>query len=460
MDYDEALRYIYSFTDYEKQTGYSYSEETFDLRRPRALLALMGEPHLEFPSLLVAGTKGKGSTSAMIASILRASGRRVGLYSQPHLHTFRERISIDGDLISPSQLAEAVKSVAPAVEELRRSRPDLGAPTSYEVATAAAMRFFAVQAPDLVVLEVGLGGRLDATNVVDPLVSVITTISLDHVQILGETLPQIAGEKAGIIKEKGLVVSSEQADEAMAVISRTALERRARLVVAAPRFEEAAEVGEQPDAREASHSRSRPLRERSDATMRGPSGTLYRVRLPLLGAHQLSNAATAIAAVELLAERGFPAEPKAMEEGLAQVRWPGRLEIVSREPLVVVDGAHNGDSAQKLAAALRENFEYRRLILVLATSADKDVGSIVEGLASENPLVIATRSSHPRAGDPATVAGEARKQGLPQEMAPDIASAIERAVALAEPSDLICVTGSLFIVADARDYYGLGTSDE
>jgi dihydrofolate synthase / folylpolyglutamate synthase len=459
MDYDEALRYIYSFTDYEKQTGYSYSEAVFDLRRPRALLALMGDPQLRFPALLVAGTKGKGSTSAMIASILRASGRRVGLYSQPHLHTFRERISIDGTLISPSQLAEAVASAAPAVEELRRSRPELGVPTSYEVATAAAMRFFAGQAPDLVVLEVGLGGRLDATNVVDPLVSVITAISLDHVQILGNTLAEIATEKAGIIKESGVVVTAPQDEEAMAVIERTALERGARLVVA-QRGVHASEDGERPTGDEPRVQHARPLRERSDSTLLGPSGTRYRVRLPLLGAHQLSNAATAIAAVEMIAERGFPVTPEAMEEGLSQVRWPGRLEIVSRKPLVVVDGAHNGDSARKLAAALRENFAYHRLVLVLATSADKDVGAIVGGLAGEKPAVIATRSRHPRAADADAVASEARRHGLEVQTAADIHSAMELAVALAEPSDLICVTGSLFIVADAREYYGLNTNDE
>jgi dihydrofolate synthase / folylpolyglutamate synthase len=301
MDYDEALRYIQSFTDYEKQTGYSYSEKTFDLRRPRALLSLMDDPHMRFPSVLVAGTKGKGSTSAMISSILRASGRRVGFYSQPHLHTFRERITIDGELITPLQLAEAVEAVVPAVEGLRGSRPDLGIPTSYEVATAAAMHFFAVQAPDLVVLEVGLGGRLDATNVVEPLVSVITPISLDHVQLLGDTIGEIAGEKAGIIKEHGLVVSSDQAAEAMEVIERTAMERKARLVRAIPPVADSTGGSERPPGGGADVERARPIRDRSEATLRGPSGVAYRVRLPLLGVHQLSNAATAIATVEMLA---------------------------------------------------------------------------------------------------------------------------------------------------------------
>lgn len=465
MDYDEALQYIYSFTDYEKKVGYSYSEATFDLRRPRALLAHMGDPHLHFPSLLIAGTKGKGSTAAMISSILRASGRRVGLYSQPHLHTFRERISIDGEIISPEQMAAAVEAVVPAVKRLTEPEAELGMPTTYEVATAAAMHFFAQQAPEVVILEVGLGGRLDATNVVDPLISVITSISLDHVQILGQTLSQIASEKAGIIKEHGLVVSSEQPEEAMAVIRRTASERGARLVVATPRVgvdaaPEEPRSGEGPARlRDSGVERARPLRERTDVTLMGPSGSSYRVRLPLLGAHQLANAATAIAAIELLAERGLRVDTRAVESGLARVEWPGRLEIVSREPLVVVDGAHNGESARKLAAALRENFAYQRLILVLGTSADKDVPAIVQGLAAESPLVVATRSRHARAAEPERVAAEARKHGLEVQTEADVPSAIGLALSLSGPGDLVCVTGSLFIVADAREYYGLGVQD-
>ena len=461
MDYDEALNYIYSFTDYEKKVGYGYSEETFDLRRPMELLSLMGDPQLRFPSLLIAGTKGKGSTAAMVSSILRASGRRAGLYSQPHLHTFRERISIDDRIISPEEMAESVEAVVPAVDAIRSSRPDLGMPTTYEVTTAAAMHFFASRAPDIVVLEVGLGGRLDATNVVVPLLSVITPISLDHVQILGQTLAQIASEKAGIIKERGVVVSSQQDEAAMAVIRRTAADRGARLVVANPDIVESAGPGNAgvPAGRSARVQRAALVRETTDVTMRGPSGKLYQFRLPLLGAHQLSNAATAIAAVEQLAGLGFPVDGESVERGLNQVRWPGRLEVVSREPLVVVDGAHNGDSAQKLAVALRENFAYRRLVLVLATSADKDIKAIVGALAPEGPLVIATRSRHSRAADPETVADEARSQGLAVETAPDLPSAMATATARSEPGDLICVTGSLFIVADAREHYGLAVTD-
>ncbi len=454
MDYSEALNYLNSFTDFEKKTGYS-AAESFDLRRPRELLAILGDPHLRFPSILVAGTKGKGSTGVMVASILRAAGMRVGLYSQPHLHTFRERIRVDDRLIAPEEMAAAVEAVVPVVGELQRVRPELGVPTTYEVATAAAMRYFASRQPDLVVLEVGLGGRLDATNVVNPLVSVITPISLDHVRILGDTIAQIAQEKAGIIKDGGLVVAAEQTEEALGVIRRVAAERSAELLVARPELMEAIDAPARLPLEEGTPAHLQ--RERNRAILRSPSGEVYRIELPLLGAHQLSNAATAIAVVEQLGKKGFAIGHEAVERGLARVQWPGRLEIIGREPLVVADGAHNGDSARKLAAALRENFAYRRLILVLATSSDKDVEGIVAALAPEASVVIATRSRHPRAADPERLAAATRTLSPQLEVAPDLPSAIGLATAMADPADLICVTGSLFIVADARDHYGLAT---
>ena len=449
MDYQQALQYLQSFADFEKKTGYSYTA-SFDLRRPRALLKLVGDPHLRVPSILVAGTKGKGSTSVMIASILQASGRRVGLYSQPHLHTYRERIRVDGILITPEEMAAAVEAVVPAVEELGRQQPELGTRTTYEVATTAAMLYFARLAPDLVVLEIGLGGRLDAVNVVNPLVSVITPVSLDHVQILGNTVAQIATEKAGIIKENGVVVAARQSEEAMDVIRRVAAERNAELIVAAPDVVERAEPLTEPRG-----GLARPRWERTDVRLRALSGVVYRVQLPLLGAHQVANAATAITVIEQLAKHGIRVGREDVEEGLAQVQWPGRLEIVSRLPLVVVDGAHNADSAQKLAAALEESFFYRRLILVLGTSSDKDVEGIIAALGPMAAVAIATRSRHSRAAAPERLAAGLSRHCPDVRIAPDVPSALTLAAELADPADLICTTGSLFTVADARDHYGL-----
>ena len=253
-----------------------------------------------------------------------------------------------------------------------------------------------------------------------------------------------------------MVVSAEQPEEAMEVIRRVSTERGARLVVASSRIreEDAPQPATDPDGA------ARPRRERSDAVVEGPSGNSYRVQIPLLGSHQLSNAATAIAVIEELAGRGFPVDPRGLEEGLRRVEWPGRLEIVSREPLVVVDGAHNGDSARKLAAALEKEFVYRRLLLVLGTSADKDLEGIVSALAPAASAVVATRSRHARAADPARIAELARHHCPLVEITQDVPSAIARALALAAPEDLVCVTGSLFIVADARDHFGLATDKD
>lgn len=451
MNYEESLKYLAGFADFEKKTGYSYTA-SFGLERPRALLEILGDPHRRFPSVVVAGTKGKGSTSAMIASIIQASGRRAGLYSQPHFHTFRERIRVNGVLITPEEMAAAVEAVVPAVEQLQQRRPELGTPTTYEVATAAAMLFFARQSPDLVVLEIGLGGRLDAVNVVDPLVSAITPISLDHVQILGGTIAEIAAEKAGIVKSNGVVVAAAQTEEAMRVIRRVAAERGAKLIVAEP---DVVRVADSPPPPPEGDAIAHPRRERTNLVLRGPSGATYRVRTPLLGAHQIGNAATAIAVVEQLSELGLPVSVEAVERGLAEVSWPGRLEVVSRRPLVVVDGAHNADSAQKLAAAVRENFTYRRLILVLGTSTDKDVEGIIAALGPAAGIAVATRSHHARAADPERLAAELRRYCPDVRLAEDVPSALELAVSLAGPADLVCATGSLYTVADAREHYGL-----
>ncbi|HEX9015567.1 MAG TPA: folylpolyglutamate synthase/dihydrofolate synthase family protein [Chloroflexota bacterium] len=459
MNYQDALGYLQTLTDFEKKTGYTYATAGFDLRRPRALLEVLGNPQLRFPSIVVAGTKGKGSTSAMIASILRASGRSVGLYSQPHLHTFRERIRVDDTIITPEEFASAVEAVVPVVEEFVRRYPDLGMPTSYEAATAAALVFFARKAPDIVVLEVGLGGRLDAVNVVEPLVSVITPVSLDHVQILGNTVAEIASEKAGIIKERGVVVAAEQDEEAMGVIRRVARERSARLIEARPDVAGPAvpEDG-RPEIRPGEHAR--PRRTSTEVSLRGTAGAVYRLRLPLLGAHQVANAATAIAVIEQLEGMGVVAGREAIEAGLASVKWPGRLEVVSEAPLVVVDGAHNGDSARKLAAALTEEFLYRRLILVLGTSTDKDVEGIIAALGPIADIAIATRSRHPRAADPERLAAELRRHSHDVRLAPDVPKALSLATGLADSADLICATGSLFTVADARDHYGLAVDKD
>ncbi|RLC60871.1 MAG: bifunctional folylpolyglutamate synthase/dihydrofolate synthase [Chloroflexota bacterium] len=428
LTYKDALDYIYGFTDYEKQTAFQYTSERFDLGRVVRLLGLLDNPHHRFRSIHVAGTKGKGSTSAMLASILRAAGYRVGLYTSPHLHTFRERIRLDGEIISEGSVAALTERLQPLVAQV----PDL---TTFEVITVLACEYFAENAADLVVLEVGLGGRLDATNVVTPLVAVITPISFDHVQYLGHTLTAIATEKAGIIKPGVPVVSAPQPAEALTVIEAVCLARGAPLTVVDRawtwRSEEATPEGQTFSARPT-------------------GGTWNTYRLPLLGNHQLGNAATALTTVDVLRGLGIDIPSDAVVNGLANVHWPGRLEVMGRHPWVVVDGAHNGDSAQKLAAALPALFPYRRMILVYGALAGHSVPDMLAALLPVADEVILTRVGNPRGVDPATLLVEVQARGRQAECVAPVGAALERALRIASAEDLVCVTGSLYVVADAR----------
>ncbi|MBI3978739.1 MAG: bifunctional folylpolyglutamate synthase/dihydrofolate synthase [Chloroflexi bacterium] len=441
MNEQEALDYILGFTDYERSKTERYSAEQFHLSRMARLLAELGDPHRRIPAVHIAGTKGKGSTAAMIASALRAAGYRVGLFTSPHLHHFRERIQLDGEPIAPAEFAALVERVRPAVERVMAEACH-GPVSTFEIATALAFCFFAERDADFQVLEVGLGGRLDATNVVHPLVATITSVSLDHTHILGSTIEAIAREKAGIVKAGGVVVAAPQRPEAMAVIAATAEAQGARLVrVGADVTFAAAE----PPAR------LRPGEAAGIGQRLVVTGRLgrYELRIPLLGRHQQENAAAAVATLECLAEQRVRVTPAAIRQGLETVRWPGRLEIIGSRPLVVADGAHNPDSARRLAEALREYFDYRRLFLILGASADKDVAGIVGELVGVADLILATRSHHPRAAEPVWLAQLVEQAGGPAEICLTVEAALDRAHSLAGPDDLICVTGSLFVAAEA-----------
>jgi len=414
MDYREALDYILSFTNLEKLPP-AYWSRHFDLRRMDEFLERLGNPHLAARSVLVAGSKGKGSTCAMIASSLVAAGYGTGLYTSPHLHTFRERIRIAEEIIGEDELVGVVERLKPEIEAVNRRRA-YGELTTFEILTGMAFTYFRDSKVDFQVLEVGLGGRLDATNVVTPEVSVITSISMEHAEVLGDSLQMIAREKAGIIKPHGVVVSSRQHSEVASVISDVCREKEARLIVVG---------GLEVDGRAAS----------------------YELSIPLLGEHQLENAATAVAALEVL---GVGAAE--IISGLGSVSWPGRLEVLQQEPIFLVDGAHNEDSARRLKDAIQRDLGFDRVILIMGVSSDKDMVAMVEGLATISSFVVATRSRHPRALDPVPLLGEFSKRGVPGEIAGSVASAAERALAMAQPDDLVCATGSLFVVAEAREY--------
>ncbi len=431
MTYAAALRYLDELirADHPRQP---YHEEK--LVRMRHLLGLLGNPHARTPLLLVAGTKGKGSTAVMIAEILKAAGLRVGLTVKPHLVDYRERIRVGSRMISRAALCALVEAVRPAVESGR----DLpwGRPTYVETTVAMALLHFARQRVDVGVVEVGIGGRLDATNVVDPLVSVITPISYDHTEILGSTLPEIAREKAGIIRPEGVVVSAPQPAEAGAVITQVCQAAGARLVLVGRDIEIVLQASTLDGVR---------------ATI-GGLRSRYDVRVPLLGRHQAANAATAVAAVELLAEHGFRVGPDAVRRGLAAVRWPARVELVGTRPYTLVDVGHNPASMAALCGTLRELLAGRRVVLAFGMLATKDYRSVTALIAPLADLVITTTPDNPHALPAADLAEEAR-QYTPRVIAvPDRRDAIERARALTGPDDVLIVTGSFYLVGMAREW--------
>jgi len=427
LSYKEALEFIYSFTDYEKLKGYRYSSEEFDLSRMEKLLDLAGNPHTSFLSLHVAGTKGKGSTCAMMESALRAQSYKTGLYTSPHLHTFRERIRIAGEMVSEEDVVYGIEELRPLIENI----PGL---TTFEIMTALAFLLFAHKGVEVAVVEVGLGGRLDATNVITPLVSVITSLSYDHTQLLGNTLASIAQEKAGIIKKGVPVVSAPQQEEALEVIEATAKLRGSPLVLVGRDW-----IWEEEGNQILTIRRLNP-----------PDFSL-RVRLPLLGIHQPINAAVAVAALDAASERGLKLSVEAMREGLEKVEWPGRLEILQRSPLFIVDGAHNVESARCLAYSIKKLFSWNRLILVFGASSDKDIPGMLKELLPLADEIILTRARNPRAASPEDILGEVQTLGFKGRVVEPAIKAVEEALKEAQEKDLVCVTGSLFLVAEARE---------
>ncbi len=433
--YQQALDYIYSFVDYEKEPR-PRDATHYDLRRMDELLVRLGNPHLKARTVHIAGTKGKGSVAAMIASVLTNAGYSTGLYTSPHLVSFNERIRVDDRLISDEELVTLVDRLRPEVKAVNE-KATYGRLTTFEVVTALGFAYFEMKRVDFQVIEVGLGGRLDATNVVRPEVCVITSISFDHTEVLGKTLTEIATEKAGIIKPDSVVVSSPQADEAARVIESACLTSRAKLV----------RVGS-----DVTWQRLDFDSQQQSFRVKGRLGS-YQLSIPLLGQHQLENASTAVAALEVLREKGSRISELNIAEGLAQVSWQGRLQVLRRHPLLVLDGAHNPYSAGKLREAVSEYFKFGQAILIIGTSFDKDIAGIVAELAPRFDKVIVTRSTHPRAMAPAGIVAEFKKHGRKAQVADSINLALRLALDLAGKDDLICVTGSLFVVAGALEEF-------
>jgi dihydrofolate synthase/folylpolyglutamate synthase len=439
MDYVEAIAYLHSLTDYETKRVRRYTPEAFNLARIQRLLEAVGNPHQSFRSVHIAGTKGKGSTSAMIESCLRRAGFRTALYTSPHLHTFRERIRAGGEKIGRDEVVGLVKELQPLVER----RPAL---TTFEVITAMGFLHFARSDVDMAVVEVGLGGRLDATNVLTPEVAVITSISLDHTYLLGDTLGEIAQEKGGIIKPGIPTVSAPQRAEAIQALERISRERDAGLVEICRDWDY--EIGPADE-----EGQTFAVRRVVD----GGSPLDGDYWIPLLGRHQLENAAAAVATLDVLRRRGFEIPADAVDQGLREVQWPGRMEILSQDPLVVVDCAHNPYSARTLRDALEEWFPDRNWVMVFGASADKDVAGMLESLVPISDYTIVTRADHPRAMAPIELADIVADVGGGAEVSLNVRKSLDRALAMMDPDNGLLATGSIFLVADLREAWARHT---
>jgi dihydrofolate synthase/folylpolyglutamate synthase len=429
--YNLALDYLYSFVDYSREKTARLARAEFKLERMFALLRPLGDPHTAYPCLHVGGTKGKGSTAALSAWALSAAGYRTGLYISPHLQDFAERMQIDGRPIDHGELARLVEEMKPVIAGIA----DL---TVFEITTALAFLYFARQGVQAAVIEVGLGGRLDATNVITPRVAVITSLSYDHMAVLGDTLTQIAGEKAGIIKPGVPLVSSPQVEEALLVLEATAQARRAPLTLVGR------EVLYEGGARSL-EGQDLVLRDRRE---HGQAAEAIHLRIPLLGRHQVENAATAWAAVQV---SGLDVPPTAVRAGFANVAWPCRFEIARREPPVIFDSAHNQDSFLRLCQTLEDHFPGRGVVLIMGASEDKNLAGMLAEIQPRLRLLIATRADHPRAMPPEQVAEAAQRSGIRAETAPSVQAALSRALEVsAAGGEIVLSAGSMFATAEVK----------
>ncbi len=449
MTYPEALAYLYALTNYEHVAPAGDTARdvarALDLERMRSLLAALGNPHERHKTIHVAGTKGKGSTAAMIDSCLRQLDLRVGLFTSPHLTTFRERMRVNGELISREDVADLAQRVKSAAEHI----PGV---TTFEAVTAMGFLHFARQDVDWAVIEVGLGGRLDATNVITPQISVITSLSLDHTKWLGNTLAEIATEKAGIIKPGVPVVSQQQTLEAAAVIERIAHERNAPLTMLGRHWrwtpglttleKQTFEVKQVARVR----SNERPFVNDLEGWY----------ETTLLGKHQCENAAAAIAALDVLRNAGsIDISARAIRDGLRLIFWPGRFEILRADPPLILDGAHNVDSVNKLAMTLAEVFPGRRWTFIFGCYKDKDAEGMLKALAGRAARWIMTQPGNARAMSVDQLIDVAKARNLRAAAFPHVKDAI---ASVAKSTEAVCVTGSVALVGEARAAWGIGGS--
>ena len=443
MDYTSALAYIEKFIDYERSPDFARQARFYNLNRITQLLNLIGNPHERLKVIHVAGSKGKGSTAAIIGSVLTQAGYKTGLYTSPHLITPCERCQIDNRLISESEVAYYIDKLKPAIETVSAS--EFGRVSFFEIYTSHAFIYFFDKGVDFAVIEVGLGGRLDATNVVSPVTTVLTPIGLEHTYILGETYTEIAIEKAEIIKQGCPVALAPQHPDANTVIERVAKERNAPIV-------KVKNIAKENCDNLVLDSEGVPNAQQFDVET--DTEHYQQLTLPLLGQHQYINATTAIAAIECLKQKGYEIAKDSVYEGFENVKWPGRIQLIKSSPLVVLDGAHSPVSMEALCRAIRNNFRYTQVVFIVSIMKDKELQAIGKIISNLTHSVIVTQvPDNPRVMDAEII--HDTWSGLFQRIKTykDPKEAFKRGLSSLTPTDLICVTGSLYLVGEALKFF-------
>ena len=427
MNFVEAIEFL------QKLTKFGFN---FGLGRIEELLRRMDNPHQKVKVLHISGTNGKGSTATMIAGILQAGGYRTGVFTSPHLHSYCERYQINGVQITSERIAELLTVLRPQLESMVEE--GFEHPTEFEVSTALAFLYFFQENVDFLVLEVGLGGAIDSTNVITQLVSVITNVAMDHMEYLGNSIREIATVKAGIIKSGSPVVTAADEPDAIEVIRDISRSKKCAIT----------EVG-----RDVTWQIRESSTDGQYFDLRTARNEYRELFIKMVGTHQVINAATAVAAVEALALNGFVLPEDTIREGLAGAAWPARLEIVNKCPVVLLDGAHNLHGSMTLRKALTEVYSYRGLILVFGMLGDKEREKVVAQLAPLAKAVVVTKPNSPRAGDWEKIADQVRKYVKDVYLIENIHKAVRHGMSMAGPEDMVCVTGSLYMVAEARELF-------
>ncbi len=438
--YQSALKYLRSVTNFERTPPANYDRRTFNLERMRKLLGRLGNPEQAMKCVHVAGTKGKGSTATMISCMLRNCGYKVGLYTSPHLISVRERMSIDGECPTEREFTRAMATV---IEAVRKAATRDGETTYFEVVTATAFVWFAQQEVDVAVVETGLGGRLDSTNVIQPEACAITSISQDHVAYLGNTLTAIAEEKAGIIKEGIPVVSAPQRPEVFNVLRAAADKLKAPLCV----------PGEDNDLSYRFES-TRPIGPHTRLSLTTPRSRFEHLHVPLPGEHQAINCSVALSVMDALKGRGFAIDDQKAVEGLSLVKMRGRMEMVCEEPRILVDGAHNASSVEALMRAIGQTVPYDSMVVIFACQRDKDIAGMLRHVQLGADKIIFTSSRTGRSADPHELLQMFQEKcSKMAQVAETLPEAIEIASSAVGREDLICITGSFYIVGEATRLY-------